>query len=149
MTLHRASTRARCATDRGSADALGLAILAPAIIGLALVLVFVGRSVDGRATTQSAAEAAAQAAAQERSPSAAQAAAQRVAAVMLNDSTSCAQPSVSIDTSGFEPGGIVSATVSCTATSADLGPLAASGDSRSTATAFARIDPFRALDPQP
>ncbi|MEO1058659.1 MAG: pilus assembly protein [Actinomycetota bacterium] len=133
--------------DRGSADALGLAIIAPAIIGLALVLVFVGRAVDGRATTQSAAEAAAQAAAQERSPDAAQAAAQRVAAAMLVDSTSCAQPSVTLDTSRFEPGGIVSATVSCTATSADLGPLASSGSRRATATAFARIDPFRGVDP--
>ncbi|MEM8618200.1 MAG: hypothetical protein AAGF73_00620 [Actinomycetota bacterium] len=120
--------------------------MAPAIIGLALVLVFVGRNVDGRATTQSAAEAAAQAAAQERSPAAARAAAQRVASAMLTDTKSCARPSITIDTSSFAPGGIVSATVACTAVSNDLGPVAASGSRQSTATAFARVDPFRSVD---
>lgn len=131
------------ASDRGSADALGLALMAPVIVALALVLVFVGRNVDSRATTQSAAEAAAQAAAQERSPAAARAAAQRIGSAMLTDTKSCAQPNITVDTSAFASGGIVSATVTCTAVSSDLGPVAASGGRRSTATAFARIDPFR------
>ncbi len=86
--------------DRGSADALGLALLAPAAIGLAVVIVFLGRGVDSRATVQSAAEAAAQAAAQERSPAAAVAAAQQVGAAMLVDRASCSSPQVFVDTSG-------------------------------------------------
>ena len=100
--------------DRGSADALGLALLAPAAIGLALVIVFLGRGVDSRATVQSAAEAAAQAAAQERSPAAAVAAAQQVGAAMLVDPSSCSSPHVFVDTSAFEPGGQVAVTVSPT-----------------------------------
>ena len=55
----------RCRGDRGSTDALGLALLVPAALGLAVVIIFLGRGVDSRATVQSAAESAAQAAAQE------------------------------------------------------------------------------------
>ena len=106
--------------DRGSADALGLALLAPAAIGLAVVIVFLGRGVDSRATVQGAAEAAAQAAARERSPVAAVAAAQQVGAAMLVDRSSCSSPQVFVDTSAFGPGGQVAVTVSCTVSSDGL-----------------------------
>ena len=106
-SAHRCATftRTRRRGDRGSSDALGAALIAPAAIGLALVILFLGRSVDGRATVQSAAESAAQAAAQERSPAAAIAAAQQVGEAMLVDVTSCSDPSVAVDTSAFGPGG--------------------------------------------
>lgn len=133
----------RASRDRGSADALGAALLAPAAIGLALVILFLGRSVDGRATVQSAAESAAQAAAQERTPSEAVAAAVEVGEAMLVDTTSCSDPAVSVDTSAFGPGGQVAVTVSCTVSSAGL-ELIDPPSSTSTATAFATIDPYRA-----
>ena len=136
------------ARDRGSADALGAALLAPAAIGLALVIIFLGRSVDGRATVQSAAESAAQAAAQERSPSAAITAAQQVGEAMLVDSTSCSDPAVSVDVSAFGPGGQVAVTVSCSVSSAGL-ELIDPPASTSTATAFATIDPYRATEGTP
>jgi Flp pilus assembly protein TadG len=129
--------------DRGSADALGAALLAPAAIGLALVILFLGRGVDGRATVQSAAESAAQAAAQERTPAAAVAAAEEVGAAMLVDATSCSNPAVHVDTSRFGPGGQVAVTVSCTVSAAGL-ELIDPPRSTSTATAFATIDPYRA-----
>ena len=94
----------RFGSDRGSSDALGAALLAPAAIGLALVILFLGRGVDGRATVQSAAESAAQAAAQERTPAAAIAAAQQVGGAMLVDVTSCSDPTVVVDTIGVRPG---------------------------------------------
>ena len=78
--------------DRGAADALALVLIAPAVIGLAVLVVMLGRSVDSRAQAQSAAEAAAQAAALERSPAAADAAARRVAEAMLVDHDSCSTP---------------------------------------------------------
>lgn len=131
--------------DRGASEALGLALIAPAAIALALVIVFVGRSIDGRATAQSAAEAAAQAAAQERSPQAARAAAEQIGATMLTDTTSCGRPVLTVDVNDFRPGGIVSVTVACTATTDGLAPLG-SATNTSTATAFARIDPFRASE---
>ena len=136
-------TRTRAAgADRGSSDALGAALIAPAAIALALVILFLGRSVDGRATVQSAAESAAQAAAQERSPAAAIAAAQQVGEAMLVDVTSCSDPSVAVDTSAFGPGGSVAVTVACTVSAAGL-ELIDPPAQISTATAFAAIDPYR------
>ncbi len=94
--------------DAGSSDALGLALLTPAAIGLAVVIVFLGRGVDSRATVQSAAESAAQAAAQERSGPAAIAAAEEVGRAMLVDPSSCSSPQVSVDSGRLparRPGG--------------------------------------------
>ncbi len=133
--------------DRGSADALGLALLAPAAIGLAVVIVFLGRGVDSRATVQSAAESAAQAAAQERSPAAAVAAANDVGTAMLVDPTSCESPSVVVDTSEFRPGGSVAVTISCTVSPEGLELIGPLRTDEHTATAFAAIDPLRAATP--
>jgi Flp pilus assembly protein TadG len=135
--------------DRGSADALGLALLAPAAIGLAVVVVFLGRGVDSRATVQSAAEAAAQAAAQERNPAAAVAAAEQVGAAMLVDRSSCSSPLVVVDTSAFAPGGQVAVTVSCTVSVEGLELIDPPTPGPTTATAFAAIDPLRAAESAP
>jgi len=135
--------------DRGSSDALGLALLAPAAIGLALVIVFLGRGVDARATVQSAAESAAQAAAQERSVPAAVAAAEEVGRAMLVDPTSCESPSVSVDVSAFRPGGRVAVTVSCAIAGDGLELVDPPSNGATTATAFAAIDPLRATDDAP
>ena len=144
MTQHPVDDRA--GGDRGSADALGLALIAPAAIGLALVIVFLGRGVDGRATVQSAAEAAAQAAAQERSPAAAIVAAEQVGTAMLVDPASCSSPEVVVDTSGFGPGGQVAVTVSCSVSVSGLELIDPPETGPTTATAFATIDPLRATE---
>lgn len=135
--------------ERGSSDALGLALLTPAAIGLAVVIVFLGRGVDSRATVQSAAESAAQAAAQERSIPAAVAAAEEVGRAMLVDPTSCASPQVQVDVSGFRPGGQVAVTVSCTVSADGLELIDPPSTGPTTATAFAAIDPLRATDGAP
>jgi len=138
-----AGGRRRCRSDRGSSDALGLALIAPAAIGLALVVLYVGRGVDSRATVQSAAESAAQAAAQERTPAAARAAAQQVAEAMLVDDLTCAAPAVALDLSAFRPGGQVAVTVSCSVSAAGLELITPPDRGPFTAVAFATIDPFR------
>jgi hypothetical protein len=135
--------------DGGSSDALGLALLAPAAIGLAVVIVFLGRGVDARATTQMAAEAAAQAAAQERTPAAALSAARLVGAEMLVDHDSCSSPLVSVDTSDFVPGGRVAVTVSCTVSTRGLELIAPPSGRASSATAYAAIDPYRGMGAPP
>jgi Flp pilus assembly protein TadG len=132
--------------DRGSSDALGLALLAPAALALAVVIIFLGRGVDARATVQSAAESAAQAAAQERSPAAAIVAATDVTSAMLVDPSSCADPSVSVDTSQFGPGGRVAVTVSCSVSAVGLELIDPPDHGPTTATAFAMIDPLRATE---
>ena len=75
--------------DRGAADALGLVLLAPAVLGLAVLAIALSRDVDSRAQMRTAAEAAAQAAALERNAVDATAAAERVAAAMLVDRDAC------------------------------------------------------------
>jgi hypothetical protein len=135
--------------EAGSTDALGLALLAPAAIALAVVIVFLGRNIDGRATAHTAAEAAAQAAAQERSPAAAISAARAIGTAMLVDHTSCSRPSVQVDTSGFRPGGRVRVTVSCTASTAGLELIGPQRAEAMTATAIAPVDPFRSTEEGP
>jgi Flp pilus assembly protein TadG len=137
------------ADDAGSSDALGLALLAPAAIGLAVVIVFLGRGVDGRATTQMAAEAAAQAAAQERTPAAADRAARDVGTRVLVDHDSCASPSMIVDTSNFVPGGQVAVTVSCTVSTRGLELIAPPSGRASSATAYATIDQYRGMETAP
>ena len=141
--------RRRLRRNGGSSDALGLALLAPAALGLAVVIVFLGRGVDSRATVQSAAESAAQAAAQERSGAAAVAAAQEVGRAMLVDPRSCSTPMVSVDLSEFRPGGRVAVTVSCTVTIEGLDLIDPPSTGPTTATAFATIDPLRATEAAP
>ena len=139
----------RLRSDAGSSDALGLALLAPAALGLAVAIIFLGRGVDARATVQSAAESAAQAAAQERSVPAAIAAAEQVGDAMLVDPTSCSSPSISVDVSAFRPGGQVAVTVSCTVSGDGLELINPPPMAATTATAFAAIDPLRAGDERP
>ena len=135
--------------DGGSSDALGLALLTPAAIGLALAVLFLGRGVDSRATVQSAAESAAQAAAQERSGMAAVAAAEEVGRAMLIDRSSCSAPEVAVDLSDFRPGGQVAVTVSCTVSADGLELIDPPATGPTTATAFAAIDPLRATEAAP
>jgi Flp pilus assembly protein TadG len=131
--------------DRGAADALALVLIAPAVIGLALLVVMLGRSVDSRAQAQSAAEAAAQAAVLERSPGAADAAAHRVATAMLVERDSCSTPSVHVDTSAFRPGGEVRVTIECHASRRGIEAVQPSARTFS-ATAVAHVDRFRAAE---
>ena len=119
--------------------------MAPAVVGLALVIVLMSRDVDSRATAQSAAEAAAQAAVQERTRTAAQAAAQRVGDAMLVDDTTCSSPSVSLGSEPFVPGGTISVTISCTASTAGLESIDPPGRAPSVYTAYAVIDPYRGV----
>lgn len=145
----RSSPTRRWHDDRGSSDALALALLTPAAIGLAVVIVFLGRGVDSRATVQSAAESAAQAAAQERTITAAISAAEDVGRAMLVDPTTCASPDVSVDVTDFRPGGRVAVTVSCTVSSTGLELIDPPPSDATTATAFAAIDPLRATREAP
>lgn len=131
--------------DTGSSDALGMALIAPVALALALVVLLISRGVDSRATAQSAAEAAAQAAAQQRTRGAAVAAAERIGAAMLIDSSTCASPSVAVGGS-FAAGATISVTISCATSSVGLELVpGAAGDVHSY-TAHAVIDPFRGVE---
>lgn len=125
---------------------LGLVLLAPVMIGVALLVIFLGRQVDAQAQVRSAAESSAQAAALERSAPGAVEAARRTAQAMLVDSDTCSAPDVQVDVSAFAPGGTVAVTIGCEVAIRGLAPVGQPGRAFS-ATATARIDPYRAVDP--
>jgi Flp pilus assembly protein TadG len=139
--------------DAGAADALGIVLIAPVAIGLALLVVFLSRQVDARAQVRTAAESAAQAAAQERSPAAAELAAHQVIDAMLTDPDTCASPIARVDAREFGPGRLVAVTVSCSVSARGIELIAPSdpqSDSRRIeVTATATIDNFRATESAP
>lgn len=154
MTTHRAprtTTRPagqqfrRAHGDRGGSEALGLALIAPAALGMAIVILFLGRGVDSRATVQIAAESGAQAAAQERTTARAITAGQSAARAMLVDEQTCTNPRVAVDVSAFQPGGEVAVTVICSVSTDGLEMIRPQAQVL-TATAFATIDPLRAAE---
>lgn len=130
--------------DRGASDVLALVLLAPAAIGLALLVVHLSRQVDSRAQVQAAAESAAQAAALQRSPAAAEHAARTVATAMLVDGDTCSNPAVQIDIGEFVPGGVVAVRVECHVSQRGVELIRAPQRSFSV-TAVAAIDPFRSM----
>lgn len=133
--------------DRSAADALGLVLVAPAVVGLAILVLALGRSVDARAQVRTAAEAAAQAAALERNATDAARAGTAVAEAMLTDRDGCADPRVDVaypsTTGGPSTEGIVAVTVTCTVSDRGIA-VVRPGQRAERATAYATLDPFRA-----
>jgi hypothetical protein len=131
--------------DRGEANALGLVLIAPVAVALAMMILWIGRKVDTDAQIQAASSVAAQAAARQRDPLAAVAAAQSTATLMLTDARACpGGPEVSVDASQFRAGGEITVVVACSPHRSDL---ALSGPQKATLTASstALIDPYRAV----
>lgn len=131
--------------DRGVADALGLVLIAPAIVGFALLSIWLGRSVDAAAQVRSAAEAAAQAAALERDPRAARTAAERVVAETLGSGSTCTSPEVVVDYPAERPvGEVATVTVVVDCEVSDDGVELVGRPRRERVTAVATLDAFRA-----
>ena len=135
--------------DRGAADALGLVLIAPAVIGLAILVIALGRGVDARAQMRSAAEAAAQAAALERNAVDADAAARRVAEAMLVDADACGDVDIVV-TYPAEPApalgissGLVTVEIRCQVSDRGI-EVIQSGSKDERVSAVASVDFFRA-----
>jgi hypothetical protein len=127
----------RLAGSSGSADAIGIVLIAPVMVGVGLLLTSIGDRVDAVTVTRSAAWAGAQAAVRERSPDLAGSAARSAASTSLvgdHSSSLCDQPSIDVDLSEFRPGGRVAVMVDCD------GPA---GSRYTASTATATIDRFR------
>jgi len=123
----------RFAGSSGSADAIGIVLIAPVMVGIGLLLTSIGNRVDAVSVSRSAAWAGAQAAVRERSPDLAGSAARSAVLTSLAGS-SCRESMVEVDLSEFMPGGRVTVTVDC-------GGL--SGGAFSASSATATIDRFR------
>jgi Flp pilus assembly protein TadG len=130
--------------DRGSADVLGLVLIFPAALGLAMLVLWLGRQVDTSAQVQAASDAAAQAAARQRDAGLAAAAASTIVTTMLSDVEACSTgPAVTIDTSQWRSGGTVTVTVSCIPETNDL-RLGGATTREITGTSTATLDSYRA-----
>jgi Flp pilus assembly protein TadG len=131
--------------DRGSA-AVELVLVAPILVALLLFVVGLGRMAHARGQVDGAAREAARAASLERHPGAAAAAGQRAARSLLaGERITCASLAVSVDVSGYRPGGLISANVSCVASLAGLGLAGFPGSRTFTATATAPIENYRGV----
>lgn len=108
-------------TDTGSMS-LELVLVTPVLLLLLMLIVLGGRYAQARADVDAAARDAARAASIARAVSGAQVAGHDAARASLREGgVTCRRLDVSVDASAFAPGGLVTATVSCTV---DLGDLA-------------------------
>ncbi len=140
-------TNPRHRRDRGTA-AVELAVAAPFLMLIVLVVVAGGRLELARGAVQHAAVDAARAASIARTAEAATSSAAATAeAVLANQGLHCADHQVVVDAGGFGlPVGTratVSATVSCTVPLADLGVPGLPGERTLTATAASPLDTYR------
>lgn len=138
-------TRRRCG-ERGSA-AVEMALLAPMLGSLVLVVIFGGRLALTRQTVQAAAADAARAASIARTAGEAERSAGQIAqSTLANQSVKCAASSVDVDTSGFaKPVGTaatITVTVSCDVATADL-TLPLPGTIRILSTSSSELDVYR------
>ena len=133
--------------DRGAAEVVASIMIAPVVVGFTVLVFFLGRQVESRASVRTAADSAAQAAARQRTPAAAEGAARQTAADMLGDSSACAGgPTVIVDLSDFRPGGIVTVDITCGTRSDDLTAVAAPSK-QFTGHGAAVVDTYRAGTP--
>lgn len=140
MTDRRPGGRGR--GERGSGEVLGLVLITPLVVAVALIVVFVGRRVDAAATVRSAAAAGAQAAVLERSAAEADAAARIVASRMLDANPNCTSVRVEVDTAAFRPGGSVTVTAGCAVSASGVEPVVGR-PTWAVSSAAATVDPYR------
>jgi len=132
--------------DEVGSAAVELAVLAPVLVILLLLVVMVGRLVLARQAVDAAAADAARAASITDAPGYATAAAQSAAGADLSaDGISCSSSSVSVDTAAFYAGGAVSVSLSCTASFAGLSLLHIPGSATLRSTAAAPVDRYRSV----
>jgi Flp pilus assembly protein TadG len=121
-----------------------LALLAPALLAFAMLMVLAGRVVDARATVGEAAHAAARAASLERTPGEASSTATAIAAATLREQgMACADHTTAVDHGGLAAGGAVSVTVRCTVDFSDLFGVAFPGSRTVEGGATVAVDTFR------
>lgn len=129
--------------ERGSV-AVEVAVIAPALLFLMLLVVYAGKVSEADGNVERAASDAARAASLRQHPSDATTDAQESAAANLTAAgVPCLTLTTSVDTDDFVPGGTVTVTVRCEAAMADVTLLGVPGRRTFTATAVEVIDTYR------
>lgn len=135
--------RSRVRDERGSV-AVEVAIIAPALLFLMLLVVYAGKVAEADGNVERAASDAARAASLRQHPSDASTDAQATAAANLAAAgVPCLTLTTTVDTDEFRPGGTVTVTVRCEASMADVILLGVPGRRTFTATAVEVIDTYR------
>jgi Flp pilus assembly protein TadG len=130
--------------DTGSA-AVELAVLAPVLVALLLLVVLAGRISDADIAIRHAAADAARAASLTRTPAAAnRAATETVADNLAATGLTCRQLETTVDTATFAPGGRVAVTVECTVDLQAVSLLAIPGSRTLRADGIEVVDRYRA-----
>jgi Flp pilus assembly protein TadG len=133
----------RVRDDRGSV-AVEVAVIAPALLFLMLLVVYAGKVAEADGNVERAASDAARAASLRQHPSDASTDAQATAAANLAAAgVPCLALTTTVDTDEFRPGGTVTVTVRCEASMADVILLGVPGRRTFTATAVEVIDTYR------
>lgn len=142
MRIRRA-VRDYARRQEGSAAA-ELALLAPMLVVLILVVVTVGKLTNASIDTRAAAHHAARAASLQRQPLQASRAANQAAVDTLSQrGIACTEIQATVDTTRFRAGGRVTVTVECRITLEQVSLLAIPGATTLSATATSPIDTFR------
>lgn len=137
----RLAARLRC--ERGTI-AVEMAVIAPALLFLMLLVIYAGKVSEADGNVERAAADAARAASLRQYPSDATDDAQSTAATDLTAAgVPCLDLVTTVDTDDFDPGGTVTVTVRCEASMADVTLLGVPGRRTFTATAVEVIDTYR------
>ena len=135
--------RQRLRDERGSI-AVEVAVIAPALVFLMLLVVYAGKVSEADGNVERAASDAARAASLRQDPGDATTDAQDTAASNLTAAgVPCHTLTTTVDTHDFAPGGTVSVTVRCEASMNDVTLLGVPGRRTFTATAVEVIDTYR------
>ncbi|HEY9564996.1 MAG TPA: TadE/TadG family type IV pilus assembly protein [Nocardioides sp.] len=129
--------------ERGSI-AVEVAVIAPALVFLMLLVVYAGKVSEADGNVERAASDAARAASLRQHPGDAAADAQTTAAANLAAAgVPCLSLITDVDTDNFGPGGTVTVNVRCEASMADVTLLGVPGRRTFSATAVEIIDNYR------
>ncbi len=137
--MSRRCSAAGRAAERGSM-AVEVVLMTPVLVAFLLLVVSFGRYVAVRGDVESATRDAVRAASLERSSPAAAQAARRTAAASLTGRMSCGPAVLS---GGFNAGGMVTATLTCSVPLSDLGLLGLPGSVQVQASSSAPLDLYR------
>lgn len=132
-------------TDAGSMS-LELVLVTPALLLLLMLVMLGGRYAQARADVDAAARDAARAASNARASFGAQAAGRDAARSSLREGgVTCRRLDVDVDTTAFAPGGLVTATVSCTVDLGDLAGLRVPASRVLSSTFSEPVDTYRGV----
>lgn len=130
--------------DERGVTAVEFVLITPVLIVALLFTVGVARIAHARHQIESAAADAARAASLERNTAVAAKRGQVMAAQSIGSrGLSCADLQVSVDVSGYEPGGVVRATVTCRTRLSNVAMAGFPGGRTFTASASVPIETFR------